>query len=209
MKRILTTCGLLVLLIGVAAPSARADDDGDAAAPLAVVMTNDVSANALKVYDAQTHALVQTVSTHGHGGVAGNARGVKAYGRLVAAVNFGSGTVAVFHRLGDHLRFDRTVTTTSAPVSVDFANGHMYVAGTTTVDSFVLGRHGVEWMDGSTTLAIAEGGTPPAGSTAQVGVVNADRLLVTLKTDPTPGTVDVVALKNGAVKAAPPQAIAA
>jgi hypothetical protein len=94
-------------------------------------------------------------------------------------------------------------------VSIDFGNGHMYVAGATTVDSFPIHGHLVQPMDGSTTLELAEGGAPPAGSTAQVGVVNSRRLLVTLKTDPTPGTVDVIELEDGAIAAAAPAAVAA
>ena len=47
-------------------------------------------------------------------------------------------------------------------------------------------------MDGTTWLELAGGGVPPVGSTAQVGVINERRLLVTLKTDPDPGTVDIV-----------------
>ena len=113
---------------------------------LAVVMTNDSAVNVLKVYDAQTGILLQTLPTHGRGGAGGNARGVRQFdGGLVAAVNYGSGSVALFKRSGDRLRFDTLVTTTSAPVSVDFGNGHMYVSGLTTVDSFVLHGGNVEW----------------------------------------------------------------
>jgi hypothetical protein len=54
-------------------------------------------------------------------------------------------------------------------------------------------------MDGTTGLALADGGLPPTGSTAQVGVTNSQTLIVTLKTDPTPGTVDVIPLRNGAI----------
>ncbi|MEP7304426.1 MAG: hypothetical protein ABJA98_02800, partial [Acidobacteriota bacterium] len=93
-------------------------------------------------------------------------------------------------------------TTTSAPVSVDFGNDHMYVAGATTVDSFAVHRHNVEWRDGTTWLELVGGGVPPNGSTAQVGVVNERRLLVTLKADPDPGTVDVIPLRDGAVTGA-------
>ena len=53
------------------------------------------------------------------------------------------------------------MTTTSAPVSVDFGNDHLYVAGATTVDSFVLHRNNVEWMDGTASLELAGGGAPP------------------------------------------------
>ena len=128
---------------------------------LVVTMTNDPNENQLKVYDAQSHVLLQTLSTHGKGGVGGNARGIKQYdGELVAVVNNGSNSVALFRRDGEVLKFDRVVSTTSAPVSVDFGNDHLYVAGATTVDSFVLHQNSVEWLDGTTGLALAGGGVP-------------------------------------------------
>ena len=80
--------------------------------------------------------------------------------------------MAVFRREGDRLKFDKLVWTTSAPVSIDFANEHMYVAGATTVDSFSIHRNSVDWMDGTTALELADGTTPPAGSTAQVGAIS-------------------------------------
>jgi hypothetical protein len=175
-----------------------------------LTMTNDPTSNAIKVYDARTHALIQTLSTRGKGGVGGNARGVKQYqGELFAAVNFGSNSVAVFRRVGGRLAFDTLVTTSSAPVSIDFGNDHMYVAGATTIDSFVMRRNHVEWMDGTTTLRLVDGGPPPDGSTAQVGIINARQALVTLKTDPDPGTVDVVSLDDGAVMEVAPEAVSA
>jgi hypothetical protein len=103
---------------------------------------------------------------------------------LFAAVNNGSNTVSIFRRHGDQLKFDRTVSTTSAPVSVDFGNEHLYVAGATTVDSFPIKGNKVGMRDGSATLQLAGGGVPPNGSTAQIGVIGEDTLLVTLKTDP-------------------------
>jgi hypothetical protein len=167
---------------------------------LVVTMTNDPDANQIRVYDAATHVLLQSLPTNGKGGAGGNARGIRQYdGRIVAVVNNGSGTVALFRRDGDALKFDKVVTTTSAPVSVDFGNDHMYVAGTTTVDSFVLRENAVEDLDGTADLSLAGGGTPPAGSTAQVGVVGERQLLVTLKADPDPGTVDVVGLDRGRI----------
>jgi hypothetical protein len=194
-----------VVVIGAASVQA-----GQRAATLAVVMTNDPVSNQIKIYDAGTQVLLQTLSTHGKGGVGGNARGVKQYnGELFAAVNNGSNTVAIYRRDGNRLRFDKLVTTTSAPVSVDFGHDHLYVAGATTVDSFVVHRNTVEWMDGTTTLELAGGGVPPNGSTAQVGVINERRLLVTLKTDPDPGTVDIVPLHDGAVTGAVPTAVSA
>jgi hypothetical protein len=166
-------------------------------------MTNDVTANTLNVYDAHSGQLLQALPTHGKGGAGGNARGVRQFdNRFVAAVNFGSNSVAIFRRDGDRLRFDGLVTTSSPPVSVDFGNGHMYVAGTTTVDSFVVHNGQVASLDGSATLVLAGGGVPEDGSTAQVGVISHKQLLVTLK-GPDPGTVDVVPLRDGAVDGDP------
>jgi hypothetical protein len=85
----------------------------------------------------------------------------------------------------------------------------MYVAGATTVDSFPLHGVTVDGPDGTSGLELAGGGTPPSGSTAQVGVIGDRQLLVTLKADPDPGTVDVVALENGRVTGASPTAVSA
>jgi hypothetical protein len=97
------------------------------------------------------------------------------------------------------LVFEQLVVTTSPPVSVDFANGHMYVAGATSVDSFVVNGSHVGAMDGTTGLVLAGGGLPSNGSTAQVGAADSQTLIVTLKTDPIPGTVDVIPLMHGGV----------
>jgi len=167
---------------------------------LVITMTNDPDSNALIVVDAKTNQRLQTVSAGGKGGVAGNARGVKQYdGQLLAAVNYKSGTVAIFKREDDRLSLDQLVVTTSPPVSVDFSNDHLYVAGDTTVDSFEIHGHHVGRLDGTTHLALAGGGVVNPGATAQIGVVNPDSLLVTIKTDPIPGTVDVIHLRDGAV----------
>jgi len=199
----LKVAGAAVVCFALAAGAARIHANGQDVT-LVVTMTNDHEANQIKVYDANTRALLQTLSTHGKGGVGGNARGIKQLdGTLVAVVNNGSNTVALFTRDGDRLRFDRLVPTSSAPASVDFGNDHLYVAGATTVDSFVLREKSVQWLDGSIDLVLAGGGVPPVGSTAQVGVAGDRQLLVTLKTDPEPGTVDVVSLDRGAVTGSP------
>lgn len=48
-------------------------------------------------------------------------------------------------------------------------------------------------------MILAGDGVPPAGATAQVGAADDHTLLVTIKTDPIPGTVDVIKLNDGAV----------
>jgi len=195
-------CALAAITAGI-----HADGHGRT---LVVTMTNDPAANEIRVYDGNSHVLLQRLSTHGKGGAAGNARGIKqSDGTLVAVVNNGSSTVAIFQRIGDTLKFDKLISTTSPPVSVDFGNEHLYVAGTTTVDSFVVHEKSVEWLDGTSVLALADGGTPADGGTAQVGVVGEKQLLVTLKTDPDPGTVDVVALKRGRIIGAAAVAVSA
>src|SRR5690242_10091724 len=132
---------------------------------LAVTMTNDPASNAIQVYDAGTHAWLQTIQTQGKGGVGGNARGVKQYrGEIVAVANNSSNTVTVFRRHQSGLKFAQLVATTSAPVSIDFGNDHMYVAGATTIDSFVLHDNHVGGLDGTTSLELVGGAVPPIGS---------------------------------------------
>jgi hypothetical protein len=207
---LVTWCSTAVLVVGAA--SASIVHAGPHGLTLAVTMTHDPAKNGIQVYDTSTGALLQTVSADGEGNVSGSARGVRQYhGELVAAVNNGSNTVALLRREGDRLRFDRLVTTTSAPVSVDFGNDHMYVAGATTVDSFVLHGNEVDQRDGTAYLEFADnGGPPPSGDTSQVGVIDRHHLLVTLKNDPLQGTVDVVRLDdNGAVAGSAPDAVLA
>src|SRR5262249_4617388 len=118
MKKNLFAILVLGLLL-IAVSSAKVQAEGSQKI-LAITMTNDPDTNAVIVIDALTHARLQTLSTNGKGGVSQNARGVaQVDGRLFAAVNNGSGTVAVFKRAGDHLVFEQLVVTTSAPVSVD------------------------------------------------------------------------------------------
>lgn len=206
-KRVAVCSAALVLMCAAGVVNLRAERRGRT---LVVTMTNDPIENRLNVYDAETHTLLQSLATHGKGGAGGNARGVRQHdGALVAAVNNGSNTVAVFRRDGDVLRFDKVVSTTSAPVSVDFGNDHMYVAGATTVDSFAVHGRTVDGLDGTVGLELVGGGAPPSGSTAQVGVIDERQLIVTLKADPDPGTVDLVALDHGRVTGAVPTAVSA
>ncbi|HEY2380487.1 MAG TPA: hypothetical protein VGK48_04825 [Terriglobia bacterium] len=188
----------------IAGSSARVQAAGSQKT-LVVTMTNDPNNNAVIVVDAATQTRRQTLSTNGKGGVSGNNRGLKQYqDQLFAAVNYRSGTVAVFQRVGDQLALQQTVVTSSPPVSVDFANGHMYVAGDTTADSFILDGSRVGVLDGSARLVLAGGGIPVSGDTAQVSAADAKTLLVSIKTDPTPGTMDVVPLNpNGAISGTP------
>src|SRR6478736_2119799 len=111
MKNRLITLGATAACLAVAAGAIGLRASGHERT-LVVTMTNDVADNQIQVYDADSHALLQTLPTHGRGGAGGNARGVgQLDGSLVAAVNNGSNTVALFRRAGDSLKFDRLVST--------------------------------------------------------------------------------------------------
>jgi len=125
---------------------------------LVITVTNDPQSNAIIAFDAGTDGRLQTHSTNGNGVVGDNARGVEQYeSRLPAAVSNGSGTVALFHRTGDRLIFEQLIITTGSPVSVSFANGQMYIAGITTVESFTMNGIHVGFPDGTTALNLGGG----------------------------------------------------
>ena len=162
---------------------------------LTVTMSN-ADKNELFVYDTVTHERLQVLSTNGKGGVAGNAGGVRQLNNtLVGAVNNGSHSVQLFKRKNDGLVATSLVPVSDSPVSITFSQNHLYVAEATQVESFLLSSHGGVKRDGGTHLVLVGGAVPPVGSTAQVGLVP-HSLLITLKTDPIPGTVDVVALNQ-------------
>jgi hypothetical protein len=172
----------LFLLAAATAPSAQEPRT------LVVTSSNNAAGNQLLVYDA-TGALVQTAATNGLGGVSGNAGGIGASEQLVAVVNFGSQSVSVFDIVSTGLQLRQVISTLSAPVSVAFDKDHLYVLGTTSVESHRI--HGTEVevaADGSAALIVGD------GSSAQVGVV-ADRLLISEKSN----IVETVALRAGAV----------
>jgi hypothetical protein len=158
---------------------------------LVVTSSNNAAGNSLLAFDS-TGALVQTISTGGLGGVSGNAGGIAAAGHLVAVVNFGSQSVSLFELTHDGFVLSDVISTLSQPVSVAFGHGHLYVLGTTSVESHRLDGGDVEAAsDGSATLLRAD------GSAAQVGVVG-DQLLITEKSN----TVEVVDVQAGAVTGA-------
>ena len=66
-----------MLMSGVAHPQAERRG-----LTLAVTMTNDRTTNQILVYDAESHVLLQTLSTRGSGGVGGNATRRQADRRL-------------------------------------------------------------------------------------------------------------------------------
>jgi hypothetical protein len=172
---------LTTVLVTAASATHAANHD-----PVVVTSSNTVN-NQLLVFDT-AGALIESVPTLGQGGVENNAGGVAAGNGLVAVVNHGSHTVSVFSRGENGFEFRQLLAVVSPPVSVAFSKDHLYVLGTTTVESHRLGIDGIDTIaDGVVPLVAAD------GSAAQVGVAG-DRLIVTEKS----GTIEVVQLEGGA-----------
>ena len=85
-------CGVAALLVIVM--SAAGVQAGNRASKLAVVMTNDPVTNEIKVYDVGGNALVQTLPSHGMGGVGGNARASTPITRFASSAVQPTGTQA-------------------------------------------------------------------------------------------------------------------
>ena len=179
--------GIAALGLLTAGLVAAAEPDG------AVIVTSSNTAdNRLLVYDT-AGTLIQEVPALGQGGAGSNAGGIAARNGTVALVNFGSQTVSLFSRGGAGFELRQTIPASSQPVSVAFGKRHLYVLGTTTVESHLIGPDGVEaHADGTAALLMAD------GSAAQVGVAG-DELIVTEKS----GAVERVQLREGAVFGTP------
>ena len=153
-----------------------------------VVTSSNAAANELLVFDA-SGTLVQNVATQGTGGVSDNAGGIATAQETIAVVNFGSQSVTLFTRGLDGFVVSQVVAAASNPVSVAFGDDHLYVLGTTTVESHRRRQSTVDVdPDGLVTLLRAD------GSAAQVGVVG-DQLVISEKS----GVIEVVTLRDGAV----------
>jgi len=155
-----------------AAPAVLAETGHDAV----IVTASNATKNQLLVYDS-SGKLIQTVSTGGQGGVSGNAGGIEAKGTVVAVVNFGSQNVSIFERWEGGFHLTQVIPAASSPVSVAFGHDHLYILGTTTVESHGMFESEVRYSpDGVVTLLKAD------GSAAQVGVLP-DHLIVTEKSN--------------------------
>jgi hypothetical protein len=154
-----------------------------------VVTASNAAANQLLVYDS-SGKLLQTVSTQGQGGASGNAGGIERKDGLIAVVNFGSKNVSIFGLQGKAFHMQQLVPAASSPVSVAFSENHLYILGTTEVES--------HRMFGSLVNSNPDGVTPlldADGSAAQVGVVQ-NQLIITEKT----GAIETVnLLADGAI----------
>jgi hypothetical protein len=163
---------------------------------MVVTSSNAAAANQLMVYDSSGN-LLQTVNTGGKGGVSGNAGGIEASGGMVAVVNFGSQNVSLFDSAFHGFRMSQLIPAASSPVSVAFGNNHLYILGTTKVES-----HRMDGFFGSSVSSTPDGVAPlflADGSAAQVGVLPG-QLVITEKGAVNTGTIETVnLLSDGAV----------
>ena len=154
----------LALLVGAAA-SAGAQEQN------LVVTASNAPTNQLLVYNT-SGKLVQAVATGGEGGVSGNAGGVTAWNSRLAVVNFGSKNVSLFESGEDGLHLSQIIAADSSPVSVAFGHDHLYILGTTHVESHRVYKYGVDPSpDGIVLLVKAD------GSAAQVGVIDTQLII--------------------------------
>ncbi|HTP34098.1 MAG TPA: hypothetical protein VMJ75_18095 [Candidatus Acidoferrales bacterium] len=179
--------GIPALLMGAAAVW------GQPNAATLVVTASNASANQLLVYNTAGQA-VQTISTQGQGGASGNAGGIAAQSGLIAVVNFGSKNVTLFQHVGNGFQVRQLIPAASSPLSVAFGHGHLYILGTTKVESHqIFGVFISSSPDGVVPLKVAD------GSAAQVGVVQ-NQLIITEKSN----VIETVNLMNsGAVGGMP------
>jgi hypothetical protein len=162
----------IIALAGGALLAENAASEGQ----VLVVTSSNAANNQLLVYDTAGN-LVQSASTKGQGGAGGNSGGIAEHSGLLAVVNFGSQTVALFGRTEHGFQFRESIPTASNPLSVAFGNNHLYVLGTTTAESHkIFGSFVSPGADGVVKLLKAD------GSSAQIGVVG-NQLIITEKSN--------------------------
>jgi hypothetical protein len=178
--------GAVTLLLGTVAGAQSQSWAGQSR----IVTASNTPSNSLLVYDT-SDKLIQAVATGGTGGVSGNAGGIATWRDRIAVVNFGSQSVSIFERSGDGFRLGHVISTNASPVSVAFGHHHLYILGTTSVESHQNFDFGVSPSpDGVAALVKAD------GSAAQVGVLE-DQLILTEKSN----AIETVDLSwDGAVK---------
>nr|UXE44216.1 hypothetical protein Hi04_10k_c1511_00005 [uncultured bacterium] len=175
MKTISYGIGVLSLMIAGAAAAQQGGDWSKDQRALIVTASNTAS-NQLLVYS-PNGTLLKQIPTQGQGGVSGNSGGIAQNRDRLAAVNFGSGDVAIFAKdtLHADLRFERVIPALASPVSVAFGHSHLYILTTTHVESHRIDSGGVSAAaDGSAELLLAD------GSAAQVGTLP-DQLIISEK----------------------------
>ena len=165
MKKYLLGIGAIAVL-GLGTAGAQAANNSAPVTALVVTASNGTN-NQILVYDSNGR-LMRTIATQGQGGVGGNAGGISYRNGRLAVVNFGSGTVSIFAPVAGPalLALTQVIPAGASPVSVAFSDDHLYILGTTEVESHGFEPGGIAAdADGTAALVRAD------GSAAQVGVL--------------------------------------
>lgn len=182
---------LLLPILG-AAGSLHAQGNPD----VLVVTASNAANNQLMVYNS-AGKLLQALNTQGNGGASGNAGGIAVQGNQVAVINFGSQSVSIFDRVDNGFQMTQLVPTVTSPLSVAFGPNHLYILGTTKIESHQLFGPVVSSVpDGAVTLVNAD------GSSAQVGVLP-NQLIITEKSN----MIETVSLSAGGAVSGTPTAV--
>lgn len=155
-----------------------------------VTASNNTNSNELLIYDADGK-LVQSLPTGGKGGVSPNivGGGIAKSDNLVAVINYGSQSVSLFKQQGDAFKLAQVLPSVSKPVSLAFGHNHLYILGTTTIESHKLnGDFVMDRPDGTSRLYVGD------GSAAQVGVLP-NHLIISERSN----TIELVELRDGVV----------
>jgi hypothetical protein len=155
-----------------------------------VTASNAADKNELLVYDAQGQ-LLQSVATNGKGGVAPHivGGGIAKTNSLVAVINYNSRTVSLFKHEQGIFKLQGVIPTISKPVSLAFGQNHLYILGTTTIESHLMnGDRIIKRPDGSSKLLVGD------GSAAQVGYLP-DQLIISERSN----MIEIVNLRGGTV----------
>lgn len=158
--------------------------------PYVIVTISNDDNNKLLVYDANGNQ-VQAVPTGGKGGVGPHIVGgsVVHLNNLVAVINYHSQSVTLFKLDKGKFKPLQTISALSKPVSLAFGHGHLYILGTTTIESHKMNGDRVEEQpNGSTRLLAGD------GSAAQVGVLP-NQLIISERKN----MIELADLRDGAV----------
>jgi len=164
------------------------EDNGDQREPLFAAQSNNPSQNTLQVFNSRAQ-LVASLPTGGKGGVGGNGGSVQVRDRVIVLAEFGSKDVAVFVRNDEGFSQKQSVRTASAPVSVAFGGpnkNHLFVLETDRAESYIAYEDGSFSLDGSASLAIAD------GSAGQIDYLTDGSVIYTEKS----GTVATIATNS-------------
>lgn len=155
-----------------------------------VTASNDPNVNELLLYSAEGK-LLQKIPTQGKGGVAPNivGGGIAKNETLLAVINYNSQTVSLFKRQAGGLKHLQVIPSLSKPVSLVFGNNHLYILGTTTIESHKInGDYVEESPDGNSRLFVGD------GSAAQVGLLT-NQLIASERSR----TIELIDLRDGIV----------